>query len=92
MKHKWKNEFDKLIGSLRDDQEVGSLFRELLTPHEYEALILRWQIVELLIEGVPQRIICDELKVSIATVTRGSRELKYGKGALHKFYSRLNKS
>lgn len=89
MKNRQKKEFNELIALLKDNREAEELFNELLSPQEYEVLILRWQIVKMLIEGVPQREIRDTLKVSIATVTRGSRELKYGKGAFQKYYSRL---
>ena len=91
MNNKWKKELGHLFASL-DEKEVGELLQEILTPTEYEEVVLRWQIVKMLIEGKPQREIRDKLHVSVATITRGSRELKYGKGSFHKFYERLKKS
>jgi len=63
---------------------------DLLSPAEYKDLAVRWQIVKLLQKGVPQRDIVKSLRVSISTVTRGSRELMNKKGgfakALKKYY------
>jgi len=40
----------------------------------------RWQIVKRLAKGEPQRTISRDLKIGIATVTRGSRALSDKKG------------
>ncbi len=48
---------------------------DILTPAEYKEMMIRWQIVKRLDKGEPQRTIAKELKIGIATVTRGSREL-----------------
>jgi len=89
MEARWKKELVGLIGSARNKEEIGELLTALLTPAEHDELARRWQIVRRLIEGATQRKVKEELKVSIATVTRGSRELKYGKGIFQKFYKRL---
>lgn len=51
----------------------------ILTPKEINELSQRLEIVKRLKQGQPQRQIADELKVGIATVTRGSRELQLGR-------------
>lgn len=89
MKDAWKKELAKLITLAKGAKEIDELFKALLTPAEHEELAKRWQIVCGLIEGEPQRAIRDKLSASIATVTRGSRELKYGNGIFQKFYERL---
>ncbi|MBI4124709.1 MAG: transcriptional regulator [Deltaproteobacteria bacterium] len=89
MEDDWKKELIKLIASTRGSKETEALLQALLTPAEYAELAKRWQIVKQLIRGVPQRKVRDKLKASIATVTRGSRELKYGNGVFQKFYKRL---
>ena len=86
-----KKEFNRLIASAKNPAEVAELFHTLLTPAEYEEFSNRWQIIKLLQEGSTQRDVRDRLKVSIATVTRGARELKYGSGILQRFYKRLLK-
>jgi len=52
--------------------------RAILTPQELEAIPKRLEIVKMLKQGVSQREIADKLGLGIATVTRGSRELKKG--------------
>jgi Trp operon repressor len=88
MKGAWKKELARLTASIKSDKEADELLGVLLTPAEHEELAKRWQIVKELIEGVPQRTVRDKLSVSIATVTRGSRELQYGNGIFQKFYKR----
>lgn len=51
----------------------------ILTPRELEELITRLQIVKLLKTGLPHQEIARRLKVGVATVTRGSREIKMGR-------------
>lgn len=91
MEDGWRKELARLVASARGTQEVDELLKVLLTPAEQEELAKRWQIVKQLIRGMPQREIRDGLSASIATVTRGSRELKYGNGTFQKFYRRLQK-
>ncbi len=54
---------------------LRAFLRDLLTPVEYRDTALRWRIVRLLHEGVPQRDIAESLGVSLSKITRGSREL-----------------
>lgn len=89
MEDNWKRELVELIASVKSKGEINELLTALLTPMEYEELAKRWQIVKRLIEGVPHREIKKELGASIATVTRGSREIRYGNGTFQKFYKRL---
>lgn len=91
MEDAWKRELAKLVASMRGSRETSELLKALLTPAEQLELAKRWQIVKQLIREVPQREIRDKLKASIATVTRGSRELKYGNGTFQKFYKRLQR-
>jgi TrpR family trp operon transcriptional repressor len=64
---------------------------DLLTPTEYQEIMTRWQIVKQLYKGVPQRKIAKNLNVSIATITRGSRELRDKKGGFAKALKFLSK-
>jgi len=86
METDWKNELAQLITFADTRNKADQLLVALLTPAEHEELAKRWQIVKQLIEEVTQREIKDNLGASIATVTRGSRELHYGNGAFQKFY------
>ena len=62
------------IGAL-DKNLLQEFLIDLLTPAEYRELALRWQIVKLLYQGFPHRVVAKQLGVGIATVSRGSREL-----------------
>ncbi len=62
---------------------------DLLTPAEYEEIVTRWQIVKRLAKGEPQRTIARDLKIGIATVTRGSRELIDPNGGFHQMVKKL---
>lgn len=63
-----------------DDAKIAENFlRNLLTPNELEEIARRLEIFKLLKQGLPQRTVAEKLQVSIGTVSRGARELKYGK-------------
>jgi TrpR family trp operon transcriptional repressor len=71
-------QLSKLIGeSNNSDLTLDKLLRLIITPDECEIFITRAEIFRLLLEGkLSQRQICQTLGVGIATVTRGSNELK----------------
>lgn len=51
----------------------------ILTVKELDEIATRLQIVKLLKKGVSQQRIAKQLKVGIATVTRGSKEIAQGR-------------
>src|SRR3989344_1645211 len=78
----------ELLDALRKTAEnrefLDDFLCDLLTPQEYETLAIRLQIVKLLADGLTQREIVDKLKIGIATVSRGARELQDMNGAFMK--------
>jgi len=68
-----------VITQLKDKKTVLDFLHNILTPKELEEIAKRLQIVKMLRKGVPQRKIAEKLQVSIGTVSRGSRELQYGR-------------
>lgn len=60
-------------------KQMQSALEGLLTPSELHAISQRLEITRLLKKGISQREIAKRLGVGIATVTRGSREIKAGK-------------
>ena len=72
----------RVLARLDRVEDVARLLSDLLTPAEIEALGERWQIVQRLTAGQSQREVAAELGVSITTVSRGSRQLKYGVGGI----------
>lgn len=72
----------EVLAALRRPEAVEAFLRELLSPGELHDLALRWELVELLAEGVPQRRIAARLGVSLCKITRGARILKMEGGAV----------
>lgn len=67
----------ELIRSSVDNQQHEMLLTMLMTPDERESLIARVNILNELLKGeLSQRQISQMLGVGIATITRGSNELK----------------
>ncbi|NBS41306.1 DNA-binding transcriptional regulator [bacterium] len=65
---------------------LKAFLRDLLTSAEYRDTALRWRIVKMLSQGVPQRDISAALGVSLSKITRGSRELSDDKGGFAKVF------
>ncbi|MDO8741596.1 MAG: Trp family transcriptional regulator [Candidatus Roizmanbacteria bacterium] len=59
--------------------EMLDFLKGILTPSELDELTTRLQIVKLLKKGLPHQEIARRLEVGVATVTRGSRELRFGR-------------
>jgi len=62
--------------SIKTEKEMFDFLQAIFTPAELEHIPKRLEIIRLLKEEVPQHIIAKKLDLGIATVTRGSRELK----------------
>ena len=67
-----------VLAGMRHPAEVRDWLQALLTPCERDRICLRWRLVCLLADGVPQREIARRLGISLCKITRGSRELKRG--------------
>ena len=65
-----------ILASETNSEVISGFMIELLTSAELETLSKRWQILKMLKEGITQREIAKELKVSLCKVTRGSQILK----------------
>jgi len=76
------NKLEALIEAflqLKTKDQALNFLKGILTPSELEEIGMRLQIVKMLRKGVPQHKIAEKLGVGVATVTRGSRELKMGR-------------
>lgn len=69
------------INDCKNDREVERFLRAFLTPAELKTLVQRYQLIELLLQKVPQREISKRLGISISQISRGSAELQFGTGA-----------
>lgn len=79
MKNKNISDLAQALSQVKSEAEMLDLLKGLLTLGELEEIARRLQIVKLLKEGMSQREIAEKLKVGIATVTRGSKEIKQGR-------------
>jgi TrpR family trp operon transcriptional repressor len=82
-------ELCKLFAAIDTPQEADDLLQDMFTPQEVESLCERWQLIQQLASGKPQRDIAKDLNISISKITRGSRMLKYGKGGFRRFLKKL---
>ena len=99
MKHKsgkipeYKKEVVEVFSKLAGDKNlVAEFLLDILTPNEFEALALRWQIVKRLNKGETHREIAGELGLGISTVTRGSRELRNKNGGFALMLRKIGKN
>jgi TrpR-related protein YerC/YecD len=70
----------RAVISLKDVSECRNFFKDLCTPAELQALVDRWQVVQLLQEDLPYRRIHDLTGVSVTTIGRVARFLSDGFG------------
>jgi TrpR family transcriptional regulator, trp operon repressor len=74
----YKSELVNSLIQIKTKEEMEAFLEGLLTPKELEELPKRLEIFTMLKQGVTQHEIAEKLGTSIATVTRGSLELKRG--------------
>ncbi|MBI5152372.1 helix-turn-helix domain-containing protein [Candidatus Peregrinibacteria bacterium] len=79
MNQKFVKELSEIIVKIKNRKLAENFLSNILTPAELDEISRRLQIVKMLKKGMPQRKIAKNLNVAIATVGRGSKELKYGK-------------
>jgi len=82
---KYKKEIIEVISKIaKDKQLLADFTKDILTPREFENLSVRWQIVKRLAKGEHHASIAESLHLGVATVTRGSREMRKKEGGLRK--------
>ena len=68
------------IASLRTTDEVERFLRDLCTISELDAMAHRWQVAQLLDEGLPYLEVARRAHASTTTVTRVAQWLRRGEG------------
>jgi TrpR family trp operon transcriptional repressor len=68
----------------KDKQLLADFIRDILTPREFENISVRWQIIRRLEKGEHHGSIANDLHLGVATVTRGSREMRKKEGGFRK--------
>jgi TrpR family trp operon transcriptional repressor len=73
-----------------DSSLIEDFLRCLLSPAEIADIAARWALVKALINKIPQRVIAQDLGISLCKITRGSRELKKPGSAFKRIFSVKN--
>ena len=75
----WRlKELVRALQAMDTSEKMMNFLEGILTPKELEEIPTRLQIVKMLKKGIPQHEIAEKLKIGIATVTRGSKEIQKG--------------
>jgi TrpR-related protein YerC/YecD len=77
------------IVSLQTSAECADFFRDLCTPAELQALVDRWAVVGLLLDGLTYRDISARTGVSVTTIGRVARFLSDGYGGYRRVIERI---
>jgi TrpR family transcriptional regulator, trp operon repressor len=81
----YKKEVVDVIYQIAKDKDLlGDFMHDILTPHEFDNIGVRWQIVKKLASGEHHQSIADDLHLGVATVTRGSREMRRSDGGFRR--------
>jgi len=73
------DELARVFCRIRDVRTMRRFFDEIFTPTERHNLALRWELMRRLNRGVSQRMIVEQLRISLCKITRGAKILKDGR-------------
>lgn len=79
------------IASLEDVKEVELFLHDLCTPAELEAMVDRWTVVGPILDGQSYRSIYADTGVSLTTIGRVARVLRYGDNGYRRVFELVNK-
>ncbi len=79
-----------VFSSIRDCNEMNRFFHEILTQSEIQNLALRWELMKKLKQGIPQRKIASDLKISLCKITRGSKIVKNRSSIANQYLAKQN--
>ncbi len=81
----YKKEVVEVLHKIAKDKNLLQEFvKEILTPREFENIAVRWQIIKRLGKGEHHQAIAEDLHLGVATVTRGSREMRKKEGGFQR--------
>jgi TrpR-related protein YerC/YecD len=84
-------ELSETIAGLRSVEETERFLRDLCTIGELEAMAHRWQVAQLLDQGLPYHEIARRTGASTTTVTRVAQWLRHGEGGYRSALDRLKR-
>ena len=79
------------LSVLKTPAEAEHFFKDLCTPTEIQAMVDRWQVVNLVKLGKSYREINVETNISVTTIGRVARAVMLGEGGYNLIYNRLQK-
>jgi TrpR family trp operon transcriptional repressor len=83
--NQYKKELIEVLNKIsKDKQLLADFMQDILTPREFENIAVRWEIVKRLAKGEHHQSIAEDLHLGVATVTRGSREMRKKEGGLRR--------
>ncbi|MEI6773730.1 MAG: Trp family transcriptional regulator [bacterium] len=68
----------KVLFSIQEEKQLRGCLEDILTPQEIIEIGERIQLCRELLQGKTQRGIAEKLGISVTTVNRGARILKFG--------------
>ena len=80
------------IASLKTKEEAERFLRDLCTRAELDAMAHRWQVAQLLDEGLPYLEVARRAHASTTTVTRVAQWLRRGEGGYRLALERRRRS
>jgi len=86
----WQDLFTT-IAALKTPAETQAFLRDLCTRAELDAMAHRWQVAQLLEEGLPYLEVAQKAHASTTTVTRVAQWLRNGEGGYRLALSRRAK-
>jgi TrpR-related protein YerC/YecD len=80
------------VASLRTKEEAQRFLRDLCTRAELDAMAHRWQVAQLLDQGLPYLEVAKKAHASTTTVTRVAQWLRQGEGGYRLALQRRRRS
>ncbi len=66
----------EIMVAIKNTDDMASFLDEILTDNEKRDIVIRWELMERLYDGMPQRAIASDLGISLCRITRGARILR----------------
>ena len=81
----------RALGVLHTDDERREFLAALLSPSEVAKINRRWEALRILMEGKTHRVARDEVRISIATVSRAARQIQANSSIIRTVNDRIMK-
>lgn len=85
-----KSELIHILAEIEDPEMMEKFLDEILTESERHDVMLRWKLMKMLEDGITQRKIASELKISLCKITRGAKILKDKNSATYRLMKKSN--